>query len=322
MRNDDGATGLHVVVTCTNRKSRAVPSELSVRSLPGSVEDRVAEWVERLSKPADLEVVPARELYAGEHWQVVLALEASVEQVGPPARVWVCSAGYGLIDLDAGLRPYSATFATGQPDSVAPDGPGRRRWWEAITNWAGPDPGQPRTFRALAETHPRASILVAASAAYLTACRDDLIGAAKALEAPTHLSVICAGQRHAGPLAEHLVPADARLQPVLGGTRQALNIRLLTRLLTSPQCGLLTTDALSAMASALLAEAPPIVRYGRIPSTDYDVRTFIRARLRVEPTLSKTRLLREYRDDGRACEQSRFAQLYDHVQEDLDDLND
>ena len=38
--------------------------------------------------------------------------------------------------------------------------------------------------------------------------------------------LISAGTRHPGDLAAIMVPADARLQSRLGGTRQALNVRI------------------------------------------------------------------------------------------------
>lgn len=316
MSGTSGTREVHVVVTCTNRKSRSALPDLHVGSLPaGPPERRAADWIERITRSTDV-AVPVRDLYAGEHWQVVRDLDNRAHNVSALVRIWVCSAGYGLVALDASLRAYRATFAFGQPDSVATNNAARRSWWPAVAAWPGPTPGHPRTFRALARQNPEASLVVAASPAYLSACTEDLAMAATELAAQEQLAIISIGHHRTGPLDAHIVPADARLQPLLGGTRQALNVRLLTHLLTHHE-QTFTTNALAATTAALLAAAPPLVRYGRTPSTDEDVATFIRVRLRVEPSLSRSRLLREYRDSGRACEQSRFAGIYDHVQEDL-----
>ena len=43
---------------------------------------------------------------------------------------------------------------------------------------------------------------------------------------------------------------------------------------------------------------------------DQEVRAFVRDRLADDPQATHTRLLRELRDSGRACEQQRFAGLF------------
>jgi hypothetical protein len=49
--------------------------------------------------------------------------------------------------------------------------------------------------------------------------------------------------------------------------------------------------------------------------SDDDVRRFIRERLRAEPDLRHTRMLRDLRDGGRACEQKRFRRLFMQVRD-------
>ncbi|NJK30916.1 MAG: hypothetical protein HC927_00130 [Deltaproteobacteria bacterium] len=53
----------------------------------------------------------------------------------------------------------------------------------------------------------------------------------------------------------------------------------------------------------------------REPSTDEVVQTFIDEQLRENPKLGWTPLLRRWRSNGRACEQSRFRDLYREVKE-------
>jgi hypothetical protein len=96
---------------------------------------------------------------------------------------------------------------------------------------------------------------------------------------------------------------------VLGGTRQALNVRVLAHLLHEHQ-GPLTRDVAADTLNRLLDQQPPIVRHDRQRWSDAEVANFIRGQLRKEPSLSHTRLLRQFRDDGNACEQSRFASLF------------
>lgn len=156
--------------------------------------------------------------------------------------------------------------------------------------------------------------LVALSSAYLSACTDDLVGAAAQLASPEQLTVISAGTR-SGPLAGHLAPATAQLQPALGGTRQALNTRILAYLLRRHPDAL-TRTRIRKVLGGLLAAAPPLVRYQRSPRTDPQVAAFVRQRLASDPDARASRLLREFRDLGHACEQGRFAAIYRAVRED------
>jgi len=306
---------VHLVVACANRKTQPVPSSLRLRHVVGcSPEGRAAAWVDQLERSAE-PTVAARELYAGEHWQVVRGLEPAAAAAGLDASLWVCSAGYGLVSADAPLRSYAATFAAGHADSVSADPRNRPRWWTALAGWRGPVPTVQRTLRDLARRDPYAVFLVALSSAYLAACADDLLGAAAELDSAEQLAIISAGMRSSGPLARHLAPATAHLQPKLGGTRQSLNARILGHLL-GDHADALTLTQIRSVLGGLLAAAPPLVRYQRMPRTDRQVATFIRRRLTTEPEVTTSRLLREFRDLGNACEQGRFAALYRAVLED------
>jgi hypothetical protein len=317
IQRDGGDARVHLVVSCANRKTRPVPSLLRLRQIvhhPRAT--RAAMWVDRLERSTE-SIVPARQLYAGEHWQIVRELETTATASGLDVSLWVCSAGYGLISVNAELRPYAATFATGHPDSVSADPDMRSQWWADLAGWPGPRPDAPRTIRDLARREPHDILLVALSATYLAACVDDVMEAAAELSSPEQLTVISVGTRASGPLARHLAPGSARLQPVLGGTRQALNARVLSYLL-SHQADALTYPHIAGSLDELLAAAPPLVRYARTPRTDAQVATFIRRRFASDTGVAASRLLREFRDRGYACEQRRFSAIYRTVREDPD----
>ena len=159
----------------------------------------------------------------------------------------------------------------------------------------------------LAAADPSASFLLALSAAYLGACRDDITGAATQVADPDAFMVISAGARFPGSTAGVMVPASARLQSCLGGTRQTLNIRIAAHLLSA---GITSRAGASRYLTQLITEQPPIRRYERKKLTDQEVRELIAQRLAQEPGISASRLLREFRDSGYACEQQRFGQLH------------
>jgi hypothetical protein len=298
---------IHVVVTCSNRKRLRVPPSLAARNLPELPTARRAnEWIIRLEN-TDAPLIGALDLYAGEHWSVVRSLPPLGMDARTPAGLWILSAGYGLISAEARIRPYGATFSSGHADTVGSNG-SRRHWWKSLARWAGPEPGVPRSLEQLAEQDPNATILMAVSPPYLDACSDDVTSAVRALRTPAQLLMVCIGASRT-TMPEHMLPGDARLQHVLGGTRQALNVRVLAHLLREHR-GPLTREAASDALYDLLVRQPALVQHDRQRCSDTEVANYIRTHLRTDPSLTHSRLLRQFRNEGNACEQSRFASLF------------
>lgn len=299
---------VHIIVTCANRKLHTIPRDLRLQDLrqqrlPG----RFANWVSRLTT-STAPAIPAERLYGGEHWQIARTLTTLGTRHGHTAHGWVCSAGYGLAAITAPLRPYAATFAAGRPDSVGDSTSAMRQWWDHHSMWTGPAPGTPRSLAALTAQAPNAAFLVVLSSNYLRACAHDLLAAVANLHRPEQLSIICAGASEPSDLQEFLVPADARLQTVLGGSLQALNVRIAARLLELAAHTPLDRPVLTEYLKPLTREIVPRPALRRSPLTDAQVREFITARLTDRSTHSA--LLRQLRDAGYACEQQRFARLF------------
>ena len=299
------ALRVHVVVTCSHRKSRPVPSRLRLRTVTGiRMSTRVQSWTQRLSDER-VPTVRALDLYAGEHWTLVRELTGNGAPGKPQVSLWVCSAGYGLVPAGAQLRPYSATFSSGQPDTVPGGRVGLTEWWAALGEWAGPAEA-PRSIAQLVATDPAARVLLVLSANYLAACRDDILDAVEAMDS-VNLSIVSAGAKGPGDLVEFVLPGDARLQSALGGTRQSLNVRIARHLLDK---GIVSHAEMRDLLAELLAAQPALLTYNRARMTDAELRSFIRRRLRREPDATHTTILRALRDSGRACEQGRFAALF------------
>lgn len=306
---------LHIIVTCTERKTVQVDHELQLRNVPdGAPASRAAEWTSRLGREGERR--PALDLYKGEHWQVAKSLPGLVVEAGlvtqEEVQLWACSAGYGLIPAEASIQPYAATFAPEHADSVSKSGGRGGRadaaaWWRAIAGWEGPVRGAPRSFESLAARDPNASFLFVLSATYLQACAADIMKAAAAVVDMDRFLIVSAGSRSARDLGQLLLPADARLQAEVGGTRGVLNVRIAAALLKQ---GMLDRVSASRYLSKKLNASPGITRYERKPRSDREVRHWIGAALCEAPGVSASGLLRRFRDEGFACEQSRFGRLY------------
>jgi hypothetical protein len=303
------SANVHVIVTCSNRKSLPIPPSLRLGAVRGhSTAQRARRWTTRLDQAGSQKCVTAVELYAGEHWSVARGFPV-LHRPDEDIRVWVCSAGYGLIPCEAQIKPYYATLTPRRPDSV----PGSAAsWWSLLSEWHGPAPQHPRSIRALVAVDPTAVFMFVLSEAYLRACGDDIAAACEYISNLDRLFIVSTGARQQGSLAPFVVPADARLQAVFGGTRRALNARIGAHLLSR---GIRSKDEAVTYLAGLLAVQPPIPRYERKKQSDREILDIIARRLAAAPTISSNRLLREFRDAGLACEQQRFTRLYRSVTE-------
>jgi len=283
------------------------------------MQSRATEWSNLLRVTRDQEVA-ARDLYQGDHWSKVLELEDAAERAGFHPRLWVCSAGYGLVSVDARLKPYAATFTTGQADSVVPSnlaGDWRsaiRTWWKTIAGWKGPDPRQPRTLESLASTCPETPMIVALSEPYLAATRDDLLTASSAM-ACEKLIIVSTGLRRNGDFSKNLIPSAAKLRTRFGGALHSLNVRVVLDILEHTHDATISVSRLNKRYTRLLAEVATMTHPDRTRLTDEEVQLFAKQQLADDPTMTASRALRALRDSGRACEQKRFGRLFREVKE-------
>jgi hypothetical protein len=256
-------------------------------------------------------------MYGSQHWAVIRGLAADAELPGVRRSVWILSAGYGLIPATAPIHPYSATFSSGNPDSVARNNDAREgrlscgtKWWSELNRFPGPDPDAPRSIGDLARRDRSATILIIASPNYVRAIEDDTIDAAASLENPDRLLLVSSNiPGWSSPLREHLISSNAPLRSVLGGALFSLHARVARWILHNVTPGTLTVAKARARLYHLRENAITHAPKVRRRLTDADVRAFIRAKLS-NASLSCTAMLRLLRNSGRACEQARFKAMY------------
>ncbi|WDZ84702.1 hypothetical protein [Micromonospora cathayae] len=303
-----GALPIHIIVTCANRKRAPIPKGLRLGDLRDHPEaERFPIWAERLV--ATTPRIPAIDLYGGEHWQAVRALHQAVNGA---AHLWVCSAGYGLVSMDAQLVPYSATFAPGGDDSAGSSPAAMREWWRQLTRWEWPAADASRSFADLARRDPRSTIIAVLSESYMRACSEDLQDAAAGLADREQFAILGPPKRCA-ELDEFVVPVTAALRPVVGGSMQALNVRTATHLLIAAGDNL-RFSVLRKLARETAQSAPPDPARRPVGQKlgDQEVRNYIRQSLSDGPSTA-TSLLRRLRAAGQSCEQARFHGLFAEI---------
>jgi hypothetical protein len=314
---------LHIIANCTCRKRAQALDLLCLRTVPpGTLEERARSWCNRLKHPSE-KSIRAEDLYAGDHWAAVQRLQPLAEQAGFRPVIWIISAGYGLVSASTRIHPYSATFSGAHPDTVTAFVTDRKsrasllkEWWKFLTGSSCASGRGPRSLSGLAQSAPRDYYLVIASPDYLLAVGDDLLNAANQYLSPDRLLIVSSrdGQND-DPLGQFVIPSSARLQSRVGGARASLNARVASLVLKKiPICGF-NADALRNEIRAISTRSPKLPAYGRTRIHDSEVRKFIRHRLSESTPVSFSSLLREFRDSGRACEATRFKNLYYEVKE-------
>jgi len=301
----DYAAMINLVVNCSNRKSVIPQPEHCLRNLrPGALEEISGAWHRSLNASTDK--IEASKLYIGEYWSIVRRV-AELNSVN----TLVFSAGLGLIPYQAKIPSYSATYSNGSPDSINNLNPKDRSikqtWFELSLNHSkfGLTLSQLKTILNATTT------LFAVSRPYLSAIKNTLheIKSSK---------IIFLGSNLRNLQLKNIIEIPGSLRMILGGSLQTVSIRLVEHLLT--QTSLLhnpnlTVSDLESELNRLNSNPMLLPKFNRAKSTDADVLNFLRSRSRLKD--SHSRALRDFRDSGNACEQSRFKKLYLSISEEI-----
>ncbi|NXY93906.1 hypothetical protein HYE82_05760 [Streptomyces sp. BR123] len=294
---------LSLVVTCTDRKSVVPEAALHARSLPeGPVRERSALWKERVAQAASTDKTrtrPLTDLYRGDHWTQSKRLLQWAEKAHFNAELWVASAGLGLQPVSAPAPAYAATFSTRHADSVATSTASSAEWWSHLQADSG------RTT--LEDLGKRGPVLMVLSEVYARAMGAEL----RALGALATEALLIGGDEEIAGIQR--VASDAGLRGALGGTLTSLNVRMAASWLQHCEDRSLTSAATSNSWHQWAVGVSKPERHNREPMSDEEVIAFIKRGIASAPGTSRTRLLRALRDSGRACEQSRFAGLFNRT---------
>lgn len=156
---------ISVITSCTDTKVSRLPNQLTLEDFMQGREHVALRESEIAGQS-----LPAEYMYRGEqHVRLMRGVHAA-RQSGVEVRLWIVSAGYGLLSADTPIKPYNATFG----DLSAEDA----RQWAVQLNLAQ------QVQEALAE--PADCALILLGNAYLNVC-----GLDKVKEAPKATWALC-----------------------------------------------------------------------------------------------------------------------------------
>jgi len=294
-----------VVTICTRRKKTDAVREATAVSLPVGTQSKVgAAWLKRLESLG--ETAAAEDIYAGRGFAI--AREAAEALAG---RLFIASAGLGLVPSSRKIPAYGLTVSPSDPDSVANRISGQldsADWFEAMLKGPYSDTwskvanaGSGRILLAL--TNSYAAMIGPSLAALPAATRERLRFFGPSL-----------GEFLPPSLKANVCPHDSRIDTIMPGTKSDLPQRCLLHFaqVVGGRPGNCESDFAKITASLKGVRRP--ARPVRPRQTDQQILKLINAHVKAGSGMVKT--LRAIRHDhGVACEQGRFTRLYRLVAE-------
>jgi hypothetical protein len=294
-----------VFAPCSSTKLVPTPRALVAARIPRqSVAGFAREWVRRVEAAGALHK-PA-EVYGGPS---VHAARRAAEYLGAPLHF--VSAGMSVVGPRARIPGYDLTMsmASGGTQAAALEGTAPADWWAAL-NLAF---GRTEPIASMVRRHDDLA-LVALPDAYLAMVEDELL--ALTPHQRKKLRLIVASQRALPTeFEQQAIRYDRRLQALNGapgGTMASIAQRALQHfaevLSENPRVRSVTSQRALVDAALSKVRAPsPVVRKVR---SDAQIASWIR---RKDPngTRSRSVLLAQLRNDGFACEYTRFFKLVD-----------
>jgi hypothetical protein len=290
-----------IVTNCTQRKRLAASPAVLMRGLSSASPSALASaWFSRLE--VDPNRMVARRLYCGRSFSEAVAAASTAN-----SRLWVISAGLGVVDSETPVPSYGAAASTSGPDSV----PAKlidahpSAWFSELVSRS--------PFSVPASDISAQLMLVALSRPYLNLVSEWLEG----FEVRRPGSVRLFARVEADSLSETLRPAlmpyDTRFETLeRPGTVNDFPQRALRDFVDNVLSDLPDADAAkhrSAVLARLEGITPP-VRPNRVRHDDAEIILLIQ-RHWSDVAGSSTRMLRLLRDGlSVACEQGRFITLF------------
>ncbi|TPK52901.1 MULTISPECIES: hypothetical protein [unclassified Mesorhizobium] len=299
-----------VITTCTNRKRKPVADSLRASSLlQANLVELAGRWCDRLALANAR--FPASQLYGGRAFKEATAAAQAID-----ARLYVVSAGLGLIGASTEVPSYACTVLLDADDSIAARVTGsfvRSVWWKELSRFS--------PFSELLRpiiSQSDGLVCAALSDAYLDMISLDLVELAAIDRHRLRIFTRTQVERIAPELRDFVMPYDDRLDGPdsrMRGTRSDFASRALRHFVEHVHIAFGSNDAAtdSLHVTAMLRDWRYPTRVERERCDDDAMRRLINEHW-IMANGSTARLLRLFRDElNIACEQSRLARLVREV---------
>jgi hypothetical protein len=290
-----------VIAPCSSRKTLESPKQARAVSMPISSQTTLeTAWVARLKTFE--RVVAAQDLYSGRG--AALARRAAHKA---SASLYIVSAGLGLVAGSERVPAYGMTVARRGDDSIPIRVTGRfdpSAWWSAVCS----GPISTTLERVLTQSQGRVTLL-ALTKPYAAMVGCSLAALPEELVADLRIFGWRLQDNLPASLHRSVMNYDARLEAALPGTRNDFAQRAMAHFVevVLPMGGADSETHRRQIEVALAGLVAP-ERVARPRASDNEILDWLGQAAQAGGGVG--RLLRRIRDQGIACEQSRFARLH------------
>lgn len=296
-----------VISNCTMRKAAVASIHFRSISQAGSLSAISQRWNRLVRKTPP--VCTAETLYKGRSILDARTVAAALE-----GRMFVVSAGLGLIPADCSVPSYDMTVVAGSDlaQLLAKQGLQPSDWWDAMTKDRQP------SLATLVEGHES---LLALPASYLRMLRNDLASIPVSAIANLRIFTSVAGRTEVPPqLSSCLMPYDERLEtvPQFDGTRADFPQRAMRHFVECLDGHTLSQAEGQRAVQRALSRHQPRVIPARVRMSDEEISGLLRKNWSAYEGRG-SRLLRYLRDEAKvSCEQGRFRALWRSLVDELE----
>ena len=313
---DKSVPKMHLIVPCTSRKRSQFGRSIEISIIEGRDHIHLAEkWFDALDR-SDALSIPAKELYAGEAWSLAQNISNKFDYQ------WVVSAGYGFINADTHIKPYDATFSSGNKNSIPAfdEATVRNRnkaWWDALHEVRKEVSGQISNIEDLFLKHPNDLFLILGSQTYLELIKHDIeICLQEGVIERQQVVIIASSKvgKFGDGITSQLVLFSGHLRSFFGGTMSALNYRVAKWLMASDGgfCAKEYRDKLATLSVS--AEHKKKIRTEQLDEQVIEEKIEEILAIHLGEASSYTKALSLFRKKyGLSCEQKKFSRLYKKV---------
>lgn len=213
---------INLILTCSSNKSIKADPSLSLKTFKKEeIELLSKKWILNLQNP-NLPSLPALDMYSGNYWNVVKKLNShpNVE------KIWVISAGYGVININDKIHSYNIGFKDKSLNSLKlnlknPPPKPLSDWWRIITS-------QTNTIKDI--FNPNETHILFSSFDYMKAIRYDINN----IIGSKNLFIVSPDTK-IKDLNPYILNTPSNLRYILGGNKMTSSIKVVEHLVENPK---------------------------------------------------------------------------------------
>ena len=301
---------IYLISSCTNSKKNTAHPTLKISNLSTKwpLHRAIDQWLENItnSNPE----VTALDLYKGASWQSTLEtyrlLSSHIE-----TKLFVASAGYGLIKAEKKITSYDSTFAANTENSISrfhntSSDHSNTVWWDAINKITINDFSKDSTF------------FIILPYEYLLATQNFIKSLIEKFE--NKVLIFTANQKSVPCFMNpYLIQFDTRFNTFQKGTASSLlqrAVQWVSKEIIEKNIPL-TRDAIQKHIDKTLSKHEKFEMPKREKIDESSIREKIVKMIESGQVNSASQGLRLFRQNGFACEQKRFGKLFREIKSEL-----